>query len=109
MASRARARTAPKPKPSDRMSAIRLTIDGQTVAVDAASSTLRERWEAKESLRAAGLPVDDDELMLGATIWAIAKRTIEGLTLDDVLDSVTLGALMDGTTDDDSPEASGAD
>lgn len=109
MASRARARTTPKPKPSERMSAIRLTIDDQTVLVDAASSTLRERWEAKESLRSAGLPTDDDELMLGATIWAIAKRTIDGLTLDDVLDSVTLGALMDGTADDDSPEASGAD
>jgi len=109
MASRARTRTPSRPKPSERMPAIRIELDGQSVLVDAASSTLRERWEAKESLRAAGLPVDDDELMLGATIWAIAKRSVEGLTLDDVLDNVTLGALMDGTSDDDSPEASGAD
>ena len=108
MASRARERT-PTKKPSEALPTIKLTLDGVDVCIDAATSTLRERWQAKEALRAAGLPVDDNELIVGATIWALAKRSIPDLTLDDVLDSVTAGALMDGgAADDDDPEASGA-
>lgn len=109
MSSRARTRT-PSKKPSENLPVVRLTLDGTEVVIDAATGTLRERWQAKEALRAAGLPVDDNELMVGATIWALAKRTIPDLTLDDVLDNVTAGALMDGGAgDDDDPEASGAD
>jgi hypothetical protein len=108
MASRARTRT-PSRKPSEGLPTITLTLDGVDVCIDAATSTIRERWHAKEALRAAGLPVDDNELMVASTIWVLAKRSLPDLTLDDVLDNVTAGALMDGgVVDEDDPEASGA-
>lgn len=109
MTSRARTRT-PAAKPSKQLPTVTLTLDGQEIVIDAATSTLRERWQAKEALRSAGMPIDDSELMLGATIWVVSKRTLADLTLDEVLDSVTVGALMDsGAGDEDDPEASGAD
>lgn len=101
-----RARTPAKKKPSQQLgAAIRIEIDGVEVIVDAASATIRERWHAKEALRAENLPTDDDELLMGAVIWVMARRSIPDITLADVLDGVTLGALMDGAQGDpDSPE-----
>jgi hypothetical protein len=103
MASRARART---PVATKAIPSLRVTIGDTEVRVDPLSATILERWEAKEALRAELLPTDDDELMMGAVIWTMAKRHLPDLTLREVLSGVTLGALMEGSEGDaDSPEA----
>jgi predicted nucleic acid-binding protein len=104
MASPARTRST-SGKAASAKTTLRLVFDGTEVLIDPETATIRDRWRGKEALRALNLPSDDSDLWTAALIWVIATRDVPDLTLDDVLDTVTLGDLGDGIEENDRPEA----
>ena len=102
--SRGRERSG-KPKSAERLLAIE--VNGERVTIDARVMTMRERVLLRAEL--AKLPVEADEMdwTVGA-VWIAMRRNDETLTFDDVLDSVTLGDVLDREAVEpevDSPEA----
>lgn len=86
---------------------ITIRINGEPIAVDVKSVTIRERARAMARLKADPELDPQDELTLTAAVaWVCARRHHPDLELDDVLDSMTLGDLMDSAAEDpNSPEA----
>lgn len=88
-------------------SAVNVTIDGTTheVVVDDRTFTIGERRKAR--LAVAALGGESDELdMAAAAIWTVLVRTQPAITLEQVLDNLTLGDIADAAAaKDDSPEA----
>lgn len=86
---------------------VALEIDGERITVDSRAITLRERQEMKRAL--ADLPVEADEMdWVAAAAWITMRRSDPALTLDDVMDRVTVGDVQDREFVDaeaDSPEA----
>ena len=86
---------------------VTIKINGTPMTVDVKSVTIRERAKAMAKLKADPELDHTDELTLTAAVaWVCARRHSPELELDDVLDSMTLGDLMDAAAEDqNSPEA----
>lgn len=86
---------------------ITISVNGTPIVVDVKSVTIRERSRAMAKLKADPELDHEDELTITAAVaWVCARRHHPDLELDDVLDSMTLGDLMDATPEDpNSPEA----
>ncbi len=86
---------------------VTIKINGSPMAVDVKSVTIRERARAMARLKADPELDPTDELTLTAAVaWVCARRHLPDLELDDVLDSMTLGDIMDAAQEaSDSPEA----
>lgn len=90
---------------------VKVTIGDITheVVVDERTFTIGERRKARTALAALG--GESDELdMTAAAVWVVLHRTAPDVTLEDVLDNLTIGDIQDAATDkastkDDSPEA----
>lgn len=85
---------------------LRITIDGVAVDVNPLTITIREAHRASVALQAGGYP-ETNQMRAASHAWVVAQRSMPDITLDDVLDSMTLGDLGQVLveTEDDSPEA----
>lgn len=93
-----------------------IVVNGDEVQVDQRTFTLSERRASRSALLAMG---NDDDLApdevdaLSSLVWIVLRRTTPELTLVEVCDSLTVGALADArialpeelTDRDDDPEA----
>ena len=105
MTSAARQRTlAAQGKTAQRTIRFEVTVNGTPYAVDVNRLTLREKAAISAELRKLKLDPTDPELMNAGAIWSFVRRDDPTLTLDDVLDGVSLGdmaAIDDGEVDED--------
>jgi hypothetical protein len=87
---------------------MKITVAGEPLLIDVMTVTIKERSQAMRALKADPDLDPADELTLTAgVVWIVARRSHPELTLDEVLNSLTLGDLADAssTEQDDSPEA----
>jgi hypothetical protein len=93
-------------KKPDGFEAIQLKVNGEVVVIDPRTLTGRERQKMKRAIAAIDYEPDDADALY-ITIWIVMSRTDPNLTLDEVLDAVTIGDLERAETasGDDSPEA----
>lgn len=115
MASRGRTRTFGD-EPA-KAGPVAVSIDGHQIIIDPTLETrgslvMRDRILATDAIAAEGFDPrsNNGQLWLCVMIWLKARRVIDGLTLGDVLDGVSLDDFTSVTDDsgDDDPEGSGA-
>lgn|GEM_PF-5748958 len=86
---------------------VKVTIGDVTheVVVDDRTFTIGERRKARTALAALG--GESDELdVSAAAVWIVLNRAHPDVTLEDVLDNLTVGDFLDAAAaKDDSPEA----
>ena len=73
------------------MALLRVRVDGVEHLIDPEAFTIREAHERRKSLEDAGLPSSDPMLLAASTVFVALRRTDETVTLDAVLDSMTVG------------------
>jgi len=84
-----------------------IEVDGEPVVVDTAMMSLRERQVLRAEL--AKLPAEPDQMdWLAGGAWITLRRNDPALTLDDVMDAITISDFYDAERVEvggDSPEA----
>ena len=71
-----------------------IEVNGERVVIDNSTMTIRERQTLRAAL--AQLPVEADQMdWTAGAVWIALRRQNPDLTFDEVLDSVTIGDVLD--------------
>ena len=94
-------------KSSNGITALNVTVNGVTHVIDARTFTIRENYARKRVLQDNDLPTDDNLLTAAASVWVVLRREDPDVTLDSVLDAMTVGDWLDATSveDDENPSS----
>lgn len=94
-------------KTDDRRPVLRFTLNDVPHEIDMRSITIRENNDAKLAFIAAGFAAGDPQMLSARAAYVAARRIAPDVTVDDIVDSLTIGDLMDyqAATEDGSPEA----
>lgn len=85
-----------------------MSFDGREIEIDAATLTFGEQRKVNKAIREMAEDEEDAQVLATpAFVWVILQRTEPDITLDEVVDGLTIGDAMSlgGTLELDDPEA----
>lgn len=85
---------APAAEKKVKLVPVEVEVNGQRLVVDPRTFTVREEYLRRRTLEELDLPATGN-FLAAASVWIMLRRERPELTLDEVVDSLTLGAIED--------------
>jgi hypothetical protein len=95
---------------ASKMPSLEVDWNGEVHIIAVGQFSIREKYAMRACLKGKGLPTDDEDLLAGAAIWVYLNKLDASVTLDEVLDGITVDDVAQVDADaesESSPEAFG--